>query len=87
MKRFPYLRIIGRRDSVEVSRDLRSQIGDDDELLENVLWEDVSVTGLLDVVGGDVDVIGPEMQIGGGNGADSPLGLRGERRCLVIRSR
>ena len=37
------LRVVGRRDAVEVARDLRAQVGDGDELLEQVLGQDVRV--------------------------------------------
>ena len=63
---------------------MRSQVGDDDELLEHVLGQDVGVARLFDVVRGDVDVIGTEMQVGGGNGSHPPLGLGRKRRSLVV---
>ena len=38
-------------------------MGDHDELLEQVLREDVGEALLLDVVGGDEDVLGPEVEV------------------------
>lgn len=46
------------------------QIGDADELLENVLGQDVGVTCLLDVIRGHIDVVGSEMQVGSRYGPD-----------------
>ena len=40
---------------------LRSQIGDGNEFLEQVLWQDVGVAALLDVVRANVDVVRTQM--------------------------
>eukprot|EP00964_Phaeocystis_antarctica_P078146 scaffold48598_cov65-Phaeocystis_antarctica.AAC.1 len=81
------LRVVGRRDAVEVARDLRAQVGDGDELLQQVLGQDVGVALLRAVVGGDVDVRGAQVQVGGGDGADAPVGLGGVGLLLVLRGR
>ena len=66
---------------------LRAEVGDDDELLEDVLGEDVGVAGLLDVVGGHVDVVSAQVQVGGGDGSDAPLSLGREGLRLVVTQR
>ena len=50
-------------------------MGDHDELLEQVLREYVGEALLLDVVGGDEDVLGPKVEVGGGDGPDPPVSL------------
>lgn len=66
------------------STNLSTQIRDDDELLQHVLGQNVGVARLLDVVGGHVDVVGTQVQVGGGNGTHSPLSLGGEGLRLVV---
>ena len=66
---------------------LCAEVGDDYELLEDVLGEDVGVACLLDIVGGHVDVVSAQVQVGGGNGSDAPLGLRREGLRLVVTQR
>ena len=63
---------------------LSSKVRDDNEFLEDILWEYVSEACLLDVVRGDVDVVGPEVKISGRDGPHSPLCLRGEGSSLVV---
>lgn len=45
------------------NKDLRSKIGDADELLENVFGQNVGVASLLDVVRRHVDVVSTEMEV------------------------
>lgn len=63
---------------------LCSQVGYDDELLEDVLGEDVRESRLLDIIRGDVDVVGAQMQVGGRDGPHSPLRLARECRRLIV---
>ena len=72
---------------MSATRYLGAEVGDDDELLEDVLGEDVGVAGLLDVVRRDVDVVGAQVQVGGGDGSDAPLSLGRERLRLVVTQR
>ena len=64
-----YLGVVCRREAVQVPRYLGPQVRDHDEFLQNVLGEDVRVARLLDVVGGDVDVVGAQVKIGRRNGS------------------
>ena len=66
---------------------LSAEVGDDDELLEDVLGEDVGVAGLLDIVGGHVDVVSAQVQVGSGDGSDAPFCLRREGLSLVVTQR
>lgn len=49
---------------------LRSQIGDANELLEDVLGQDVSVASLLDVIRRHIDVIGAQVKVSSRDGPD-----------------
>ena len=66
---------------------LGAEVGDNDELLQDVLGEDVGVAGLLDVVRRHVDVVGAQVQVGGGDGSDAPLSLGREGLRLVVTQR
>jgi len=63
-----------------LNTDLCSKIRDDDELLQNVLGQNVRVSSFLDVVRGDVDVVGTEVKVGCRDGSHAPLRLGSE--CL-----
>ena len=63
---------------------LSAQVGDDDELLEHVLGQDVGEARLLDVVGRHVDVVRTQVQVGGGDGSHAPLRLGRKRLRLVV---
>ena len=69
---------------VVVRTHLSSKVRDDNEFLEDILWEYVSEAGLFDVVRGDVNVVGPEVKVSGRDGPHSPLCLRGEGSSLVV---
>jgi len=70
-----YLRVVWGRDAVKEARDLGPQVGDLDELLEDVLWQNVRVGRLGALVRRDVDVRGAQVQVGGGDGAHAPVRL------------
>ena len=79
-----HLGIVCRRYSVQVSCNLGPEVGDHHKLLEDVLGQDVGVASLLDVVRADIDVVGSQMEIGGGDGSHPPLSLAGEGVPLVV---
>mmetsp|Transcript_13958 Transcript_13958/g.40458 ORF Transcript_13958/g.40458 Transcript_13958/m.40458 type:complete len:470 (-) Transcript_13958:5660-7069(-) len=79
------LRVVGRADAVHVAGDLRAQVGDADELLQEVLGHHVRVAGVADVVRVDVDMVHSQVEVGGGDGADTPFRLGAKRRLLVRR--
>ena len=83
-KEYMYLGILRRRNTIQESRDLSSQVRDGDELLEKVLGEDVGVAFLLDVVGRDEHILGSEVQVGCSDRPDPPVGLAGEGLPLVV---
>ena len=62
-----------------------TEIGDHDELLEKVLGAHAGEPLLLDVVGGDEYVLGPEVQVGGGEGPDPSVRFAGEGGSLIVR--
>eukprot|EP00955_Chlamydomonas_euryale_P027452 289382-Chlamydomonas_euryale.AAC.7 len=80
-----HLRVVGRADAVHVAGDLRAQVGDADELLQEVLGHHVRVAGVADVVRVDVDMVHSQVEVGGGDGADTPFRLGAKRRLLVRR--
>eukprot|EP00525_Craspedostauros_australis_P000545 CAMPEP_0198131242 /NCGR_PEP_ID=MMETSP1442-20131203/55722_1 /TAXON_ID= /ORGANISM="Craspedostauros australis, Strain CCMP3328" /LENGTH=286 /DNA_ID=CAMNT_0043792011 /DNA_START=124 /DNA_END=981 /DNA_ORIENTATION=+ len=61
------------RHTVQVTRDLGSQICDGDELRQDVLGQHVREAVLRNVLGRDVDVLGTEVQIGGADGTHAPI--------------
>ena len=69
-------------------RDFRShlsaQVGNNDELLQDIFRQNVRVARFLDVVGRHVDVIGSQVQVGGRDGSHAPLGFRRERGRFVV---
>jgi hypothetical protein len=71
--------IVGRRCAVHKRRHLRAQIRDGDELFQHILWQNVGVAGLFDVVARHVDVIGSQMQIGRRDRTNTPIGFRSKR--------
>mmetsp|Transcript_31891 Transcript_31891/g.87333 ORF Transcript_31891/g.87333 Transcript_31891/m.87333 type:complete len:766 (-) Transcript_31891:1916-4213(-) len=82
-----HLRVVRRRDSVEEARDLRAQVGDHDELLEQILGQDVGVAALGALVGRDVNVRRAQVKVGRRDGAHAPVGLGRVRLLLVLRRR
>ncbi len=64
--------------------DLCAEVRDDDELLEHVLGQDVGEASLLDVIRGHVDVVGAEVEVGGGDGPHTPLCLGGESLTFIV---
>lgn len=63
---------------------LCSQVRDDDKLLQDILGKDVGVARLLDVVRGDIDVIGSQVEVGGRDCPHTPLRSRRESRPLIV---
>ena len=57
--------VVWWRDTVQIARDLGSQVGNHDKLLEHVLGQDVGVAGLLDIVAAHVDVVGSQVEVRG----------------------
>jgi len=72
---------------VRENSNLCAEVGDDDELLEDVLGQDVRVSGLLDVIRRHVDVVRPEVEVGRRDGAHAPLRLGRKRRRLIVACR
>mmetsp|Transcript_107680 Transcript_107680/g.314837 ORF Transcript_107680/g.314837 Transcript_107680/m.314837 type:complete len:229 (+) Transcript_107680:412-1098(+) len=83
---FLHLRVIWRGDAVEVGGNLRPQVADADECLQDILRHDIRVAGLSDVLAVDVEVVCPQVQGRCADGPDTPLGPRGESRLLVRRA-
>ena len=81
---FFHLRIVRGTDAVQVAGYLAAQVRDGDELFENVLGQNVGEAGLFDVVRGDVDVVGAQVEVRGRDGAHAPFCLRRERGRLVV---
>ena len=64
----PYLLdlwILRWADTIHVASDLDAEICDADKTLENVLWQDISVAYLLQVIRIDVDMVSAQVHIGG----------------------
>lgn len=59
---------------------LCSQVRDGDKLLEQVLGQNVCVARLLDIVGADVDMVGTQVKVGGGDGSHAPFCLGTENK-------
>jgi hypothetical protein len=80
------LGVVSGRGSVEVGSDLGSEIGVDDEGLEDVLRDDKGerASVVLDVVIGDKDMLHSEREVGRRDGSDSPVGLGREHLLLVV---
>ena len=79
-----HLWVLGRRNAIEESRDLRPQVGDCHKLLQKVLREDISVTFLLDVIRRDKHVLGSQMKVRSGDRPHSPVRLAGKGLSLVV---
>eukprot|EP00123_Amoebidium_parasiticum_P018098 comp24100_c1_seq1/m.43518 comp24100_c1_seq1/g.43518 ORF comp24100_c1_seq1/g.43518 comp24100_c1_seq1/m.43518 type:complete len:303 (+) comp24100_c1_seq1:521-1429(+) len=69
------LRVVWGVHPVHEARDLCAQIRDDNKLLEDVLGQHVRESCLLDVVRGHVDVRRAQVEVGGADGAHTPLRL------------
>ena len=63
---------------------LSAEVRDDDKLLEHILGQDVGEPSFLDVIRGDIDVVGTEVQVGRRDRTHTPLRLRRERLPLVV---
>jgi len=61
---FLYLRIIRWTATIQVSGNLCSQIRDGHKLFEDILWKNVCVACLFDVIRRHIDVICTQMEIG-----------------------
>ena len=79
-----YLGILRRRNTIQKSRDLCSQVRDGDELLEKILGKDVGVALLLDVVRRDKHILGSQVKVGCSDRPDPPVSLAGEGLPLVV---
>ena len=77
------LRVVRRRDTIDVGGNLGAQVRDANELLQHVLGHDVGEAGLADVLAVDVDVVDAQVQVGGGDGAHAPVRL-GPKHLLLI---
>ena len=77
------LGVVWRAHAIHVPGNLRAEISNADELLEDVLGHDVGVACLADVVAVDVDVVDAEVEVGSADGADTPVRLGAKRRLLV----
>ena len=78
------VRVVGRRDAVHEAGDLRAEVGDADEALQEVLGQNVREARLLDVVGRHKDVARAQMEVRGRDGSHAPIGLRREDLLLVV---
>ena len=79
-----HLGVVCRRNAIQVSRDLSSQVGNHHKLLQDVFRQDVSVAGLLDIVRRHIDVICPQVEVGRRDGPHPPLGFAGKGVSLVV---
>ena len=71
--------VVGRGGAVEVAEDLDAEVGNGDEAFEYVFGHDVGeVVFFLDIVGGDVDVVGSGTEVAGSDCAGSPFSFAGE---------
>mmetsp|Transcript_63136 Transcript_63136/g.136700 ORF Transcript_63136/g.136700 Transcript_63136/m.136700 type:complete len:725 (-) Transcript_63136:4486-6660(-) len=82
-----HLGVVRRRDAVEVGGDLRPEVADADEGLEDVLRHDVRVARLADVLAVDVEVVRAQVQRRRADGAHAPLRPGREGLLLVGRAR
>lgn len=64
-----HLSIVRRRNAVHETGDLGAQVGDGDELLEHVLGQHVRVPRVPSRLAVHVDVVHPQVQVGGADGA------------------
>jgi hypothetical protein len=71
------LLVVGRRRSVQVGNDLCTQIGIDNERLEDVLGHNIGEARsiVLDVVVANKDVVNSKGQVGSRDSSDPPVGL------------
>mmetsp|Transcript_100977 Transcript_100977/g.289830 ORF Transcript_100977/g.289830 Transcript_100977/m.289830 type:complete len:466 (-) Transcript_100977:385-1782(-) len=81
-----HLRIVRRRDTIQVRGDLRAQVGDADKGLQDVFRHDVRVARLADVLAVDIEVVRAQVQRRGADRAHAPLRARGEGLLLVGRA-
>mmetsp|Transcript_98960 Transcript_98960/g.262867 ORF Transcript_98960/g.262867 Transcript_98960/m.262867 type:complete len:658 (-) Transcript_98960:4864-6837(-) len=81
-----HLRVIRRRDAIEIGGNLRPQVADADERLQDVLWHDIRVASLADVLAVDVQVVRPQVQGRCADRPDTPLCARRKRLLLVRRA-
>lgn len=79
-----YRLVVGRGDPKNQACDLNSEIADANELLEDVLWKHISEARLSDVIGIDVDLLGPQMKRRSCYGSHSPVCLGHELFFLVL---
>ena len=54
---------------------LGSKVRYDDKFLQDIFGEDVGEAGLLDVIRGNIDVVGTQVEVGGRDGPHTPLRL------------
>mmetsp|Transcript_39335 Transcript_39335/g.83813 ORF Transcript_39335/g.83813 Transcript_39335/m.83813 type:complete len:1257 (-) Transcript_39335:3240-7010(-) len=81
-----HLRIVRRRNTVEVCRDLSSEVRNADEGLQDVLGHDVRVARFSDVLTVHVEVVCSQVERGRRDGSNSPLRAGGEGLLLVRRA-
>ena len=80
-----HLVIVWRGRTIEIAGYLDAEIGDRDEALEDILGHDVCVVSFfVDVVRGNVDIVGTGAEVGGGNGSSTPLRFRSEGLLLKL---
>ena len=79
-----HLWVLSWRNAVHVASDLSAKIRDADESLEDILGEHVGVANFFEVIRVDVDMISPQMHVGGRYGSHSPVSLRGELLSFIL---
>mmetsp|Transcript_8139 Transcript_8139/g.19407 ORF Transcript_8139/g.19407 Transcript_8139/m.19407 type:complete len:378 (-) Transcript_8139:6017-7150(-) len=78
-----HLGVVRRRNAIEVGGDLRAQVTDANEGLQDVLRHDIRVASLPNVFTVDIQVVRPQVQRRRADGTNAPLRARGEGLLLV----
>jgi len=60
-----HLGVVRGAHSVQVACNLRTEIRDDDKLLEHILRQNVGVASFLNIVTANLDVVGTKVEVGG----------------------
>mmetsp|Transcript_38034 Transcript_38034/g.88954 ORF Transcript_38034/g.88954 Transcript_38034/m.88954 type:complete len:255 (-) Transcript_38034:6236-7000(-) len=81
-----HLGVIRWGDAVQVRGNFRPEVADANEALQDVLWHDVRVACLSDVLTVHIQVVRSQVERRGADGANSPFRARGEGLLLVGRS-
>ena len=81
---FLHLRVVRGTDAINVTRNLRAEVGNHDELAQNILGEHIGEPGFLKVIRRHINVVGAQVEVGAADGAHTPIGFAAECLLLVV---